>query len=286
VTGIDISPEMTGIARSKKIPGARLLVGDFLGTEFTRRYDVVAAITSVEFMADPARALDTMRGLVKPGGCLFLGLLNRRSVLALSRRIKKKHPFKTAYFFSMREIKKILEHYGKPELESSAFLPPFEKAIPFARIFEAIGTRLFPWAGNFIVCRMIPSTPCEKKTMNHETGVRPAQTKSVQRHWKKGITGILNSGYIRFAGWWSIFAGALALNSTCPLCGSASCPVGIGTTGLIAGLFAALKLWGGRLFSLFRSDRSRAETSSCPKELFHEHDPLDRSCCCHNPGQN
>gem|GEM_PF-802063 len=51
-------------------------------------------------------------------------------------------------------------------------------------------------------------------------------------------------GLLRFAGWWSIFAGALAVNSVCPICGTQGCPVGIGTTGIIAAFFAGLKQWG------------------------------------------
>jgi len=60
---------------------------------------------------------------------------------------------------------------------------------------------------------------------------------------------MIRSGALRFAGWWSIFAGILAINSVCPICGSAACPVGIGTTGIIAGFFAAIKQWGGKLFN-------------------------------------
>ncbi|MBN1498060.1 MAG: hypothetical protein JXA07_14910 [Spirochaetes bacterium] len=67
----------------------------------------------------------------------------------------------------------------------------------------------------------------------------PAKTRFCRR--------FISSGIVRFAGWWSIFAGALALNSVCPICGSSACPVGLGTTGIIAGLIAALKLWGGKL---------------------------------------
>jgi len=35
------------------------------------------------------------------------------------------------------------------------------------------------------------------------------------------------------------------------VCGSQACPVGIGTTGIIAGLFAAMKQWGGPLLNRF-----------------------------------
>ena len=59
---------------------------------------------------------------------------------------------------------------------------------------------------------------------------------------------LLLSGAMRFAGWWSAFAGLLALNSVCPVCGSTACPVGLGTTGVIAAFFAALKQWGGHFF--------------------------------------
>ncbi len=66
------------------------------------------------------------------------------------------------------------------------------------------------------------------------------------------IRRFISAGALRFAGWWSIFAGLLAMNSVCPVCGSQACPVGIGTTGIIAALFAAVKQWGGGVFRLLR----------------------------------
>ncbi len=81
----------------------------------------------------------------------------------------------------------------------------------------------------------------------------------------------LASGAFRFAGWWSIFAGALALNSTCPVCGGASCPVGIGTTGAIAAALAGVKQWGSPVFRYIRglfgatntSDEKSGATGDC-----------------------
>ncbi len=64
---------------------------------------------------------------------------------------------------------------------------------------------------------------------------------------KAFVKKLVASGALRFAGWWSIFAGALALYSVCPVCGTVGCPVGIGVTGVLAGLLAAIKQWGGRL---------------------------------------
>lgn len=156
VTGIDISKKMTQIAESKKINTARFLTGDFLKEQIDERYDVVAAMTSLEFMAEPEKAVEKMRRLVKPGGCLFIGLLNRWSVLGLSRRLtrRKKITYRKAYFFSMGEIKRILGQYGKPEIASAAFLPPCEALLVFSGAFEKAGSALFPRAGNFIVCRV------------------------------------------------------------------------------------------------------------------------------------
>ena len=58
------------------------------------------------------------------------------------------------------------------------------------------------------------------------------------------------AGLVRFAGWWSLFAGALALNSVCPVCGNAGCPTGIGSFGLIAAflglfVFVTIRLFRG-----------------------------------------
>jgi|GEM_PF-6342940 len=84
---------------------------------------------------------------------------------------------------------------------------------------------------------------------------------------------IITSGILRLAGWWSIFAGALALNSVCPVCGSTACPVGIGATGVIAGLLAGIKLYGVRIMrhaaGLFKclvlptSDHSACSCETC-----------------------
>jgi len=64
------------------------------------------------------------------------------------------------------------------------------------------------------------------------------------------VAKFFSAGLLRFAGWWSIFAGVLAVNSVCPFCGSAACPVGLGTTGVIAVFFAAVKQWGKLFYQL------------------------------------
>lgn len=54
----------------------------------------------------------------------------------------------------------------------------------------------------------------------------------------------LRFNLFRLFGWWFIFAGALTAFSICPICGQVGCPVGIGTTGIIAGVLALVKQHG------------------------------------------
>lgn len=80
---------------------------------------------------------------------------------------------------------------------------------------------------------------------------------------------LFTSGVIRFAGWWSIFAGALALNSVCPICGGVACPVGLGTTDIIAGLLAGIKQWGGRSIKFFTGIFRPGKPTECATETAH-----------------
>ncbi len=94
---------------------------------------------------------------------------------------------------------------------------------------------------------------------------------------------IINAGLLRMAGWWSIFAGLLALNSVCPICGGASCPVGVGTTGIIAGLLAGAKVFGGRIIGMIRepvqkwkqneNNAGAGPALTCHCEGHHHHTP-------------
>jgi hypothetical protein len=54
----------------------------------------------------------------------------------------------------------------------------------------------------------------------------------------------VGNAIIRFFALWSIFTGAIVLNSSCPFCGSCGCPTGIGSSGIIAVLLALIKQYG------------------------------------------
>lgn len=63
----------------------------------------------------------------------------------------------------------------------------------------------------------------------------------------------LRSKIYKFLGWWFIFAGGITVFSICPVCGQMGCPVGIGTTGILAGIFALIKTNGKNFFVYIKS---------------------------------
>ena len=69
VTGIDISPEMVKIARSK-FPQVEVLLGDVEETVFDRKFDAVMVYNAFPHFPNPAALIRTLAGLVKPGGRL------------------------------------------------------------------------------------------------------------------------------------------------------------------------------------------------------------------------
>lgn len=84
-----------------------------------------------------------------------------------------------------------------------------------------------------------------QSTVGDAASCEARDTVSTVDHRNKSLLRrVFSTVFLRFAGWWSIFAGLLALNSVCPMCGSTACPLGIGATGLIAGIAAALKMYG------------------------------------------
>jgi ubiquinone/menaquinone biosynthesis C-methylase UbiE len=99
--GLDISAPMLKEARDRG--GARYLAGDAHSLPVAdRSYDVTALITTLEFLADPARALAEAVRVARQG--ILLGVLNRRSLLALRHRLSGKPLWRTARFFATREL--------------------------------------------------------------------------------------------------------------------------------------------------------------------------------------
>ncbi len=152
VTGIDVSEKMLSIAREKKIAEASFLYGDFLSMDLKPQFDVAIAITSLEFIEDHRKALDTMAALVRPGGRLVAGVLNPYSWLGWERsRSTEKNIFTESHFFSYMELRRLLSRYGEPSISGAAVNIPRSWYLPFFRMSELFGRHLAPFWGNFLV---------------------------------------------------------------------------------------------------------------------------------------
>lgn len=100
-TGVDISRSM--LAEALRIGGAVYVQADALELPFDEdQFDIAALITTLEFVADPQRALAEAARVARHG--LLLGALNRHSLLAARRRASGKAVWKAARFLTVSEL--------------------------------------------------------------------------------------------------------------------------------------------------------------------------------------
>jgi len=111
VVGLDISPAMIKEARRRndlrEIP---YLMGDALHLPFSdASFDVVAFITTLEFLNNPQQALKEAGRVARRG--LLLGVLNAHSLMGIARRLEglfKPTIFNKAYFYSVGELARLV----------------------------------------------------------------------------------------------------------------------------------------------------------------------------------
>ena len=76
--GVDVSPEAVGEARERAGDLAEFVVGDLHNLPCEdRSFDLVTCFETIEHVADPGRALDELRRVLRPGGLLLLSSPNR-----------------------------------------------------------------------------------------------------------------------------------------------------------------------------------------------------------------
>jgi len=104
VTGLDASPAMLEQARLRN--GTNYLLGDARALPFeNQQFDLVALITTLEFVTDPVQALREAIRVARQG--LLLGVLNRQSLVESLRLLRGQHPggvFARAHRFSAKEL--------------------------------------------------------------------------------------------------------------------------------------------------------------------------------------
>ena len=153
VTGVDISPEMIAVAREKHIANASFEVADAHTLPFDDgRFDVTAAITTLEFVRNPEVIVREMaRCTRRPGGVLLVGALNALAGVNVRRKADQRSPYVEARFFTPAEVKEILTPYGKAGVAATAFVPRATWALPLAPLTDLVGRALHSPYGAFVV---------------------------------------------------------------------------------------------------------------------------------------
>lgn len=163
VVGIDISPEMLAIAQYKTSTfGERVSFqeADAAQLPFPDDYfDVVISITAMEFFKEPDRSLQDMYRVLRPGGHMVVATLNKSSLWAAQRRLKAclaKTIFSSAKFYSIADIRRMMEPYTVSNWVGGIFIPPFfpDWLINHPDAFERACQRYIPNYGAFVVARI------------------------------------------------------------------------------------------------------------------------------------
>jgi ubiquinone/menaquinone biosynthesis C-methylase UbiE len=104
--GLDLSPPM--LAEVIRLGGPLCVLGDALALPFPAgAFDLVALITTLEFITDPVQALSEATRVARHG--LILGVLNRQSLLAWRRRHSGEALWRMARFFTPAELVRLVQ---------------------------------------------------------------------------------------------------------------------------------------------------------------------------------
>lgn len=127
VTGIDISPEMAKIATSK-FPEVTVVCGDVEETKFDRQFDAIMVYNAFPHFPEPARLIEALARLVKPGGRLSVAH-------SMSREKLQQH-------HSGRASKVSIDLIHEKEL-AALFAPYFDVDVIISndRMYQVAGTR-------------------------------------------------------------------------------------------------------------------------------------------------
>ena len=114
VTGIDVSLNMLGAALGRlEHKEIKFVRGDAHSLPFQdKSFDLTVMITTLEFLREPRKAVQEAFRVTRRK--VFLGVLNRWSLLSLRRRLKalfRRSLYQKAKFYSIRELRRLTENY-------------------------------------------------------------------------------------------------------------------------------------------------------------------------------
>jgi SAM-dependent methyltransferase len=148
-TGLDLDSGMLAVARTRL--HGRLLQADAQALPFSdRSFDVVMAITLLEFLSDADKAVAEMARVAAPGGKLVVGSLHPTSPWGLAHRARLRHPpWSGAVFVSRRRMIEIGHRYGRALVRAALYAPGALPALPVIGPLIEFAGRPFPALGAF-----------------------------------------------------------------------------------------------------------------------------------------
>ncbi|MFK5883644.1 MAG: class I SAM-dependent methyltransferase [Candidatus Izemoplasma sp.] len=108
VTGIDISKEMITEAKKRRIDDISFLQMDATKMDFPdNSFDIVFSVTMIEFVTDKKKLINELFRVLKPGGYLFIGTIQKNSHfydLYKTDFFKNNTVFKYAEFLERKDL--------------------------------------------------------------------------------------------------------------------------------------------------------------------------------------
>ncbi len=153
VVGLDIDMDMLAIA-VRRLAGP-VVLGDIEHLPIRDAvFDVAAAVTVLEFVPHPERALAELLRVTRPGGTVVIGALNRRSPWGLAHR-RRGNAWAGGRLFTTAELAALAESQGKAVSMTGALMAPgpFPGLQLLGPALERIGSR-FSRIGAFQVLVM------------------------------------------------------------------------------------------------------------------------------------
>jgi radical SAM protein with 4Fe4S-binding SPASM domain len=168
VVGIDASEWMLRIcikgAREKKV---NLDIRHGFGEDLPfpdSSFDIVLGMNVLEFSQIPEKAISEMFRVLKNGGHLILGVLNKKSLWGMTQGFKKsfaKGAYYEARFFEAQELCQLFNGEGNGlQVSTTIFFPPINQKglLKASGFFEWIGQTISPQNGALIVAKATKAT--------------------------------------------------------------------------------------------------------------------------------
>ncbi|MFP3871474.1 MAG: class I SAM-dependent methyltransferase [Candidatus Natronoplasma sp.] len=117
--GLDPSREMLKIAKKRGIRGIQG-VGERLPFRGDR-FDFVLIVTTICFFEEPQTALEEAQRILKSGGEIIIGFIDKKSPVGQEYRRKKEQNlfYREAEFYSVKEVEKMLKKAGFSDFRCS-----------------------------------------------------------------------------------------------------------------------------------------------------------------------